>query len=67
MFRDGILSLFFRFASTKMMSSIDYSMVGSEKSIIYITKPNEPPPPPHKNFQGGEFRQAVSQYGVRIY
>ena len=43
-----------------MMSSIEYGGLG--KNIIYITKPNEPPPP-HKHFQEGEFRQVVSQYG----
>ena len=43
-----------------MMSSIEYGGLG--KNIIYITKPNEPPPP-HKHFQEGEFRQAVWQYG----
>ena len=60
MFRNDILSLFFGFVSTKMMSNIEYGGLG--KNIIYITKPNKPPPP-HKNFQEGEFRQAVWQYG----
>ena len=60
MFRNDILSLFFGFVSTKMMSSIEYGGLG--KNIIYITKPNEPPPP-HKHFHEGEFRQVVSQYG----
>ena len=40
------------------MSSIDYSMVGSEKKYYF----NEHPPP-HKHFQEGEFRQVISQYG----